>query len=147
MGAIKQEFAVLIALFLSACAVEDQQSLVVEVDPMQWREAAHFSIINSDTLSLRDISIFARYKFTKERVDSLPLHVVTTAPDQRRVVEQFTIYFDHNPGRQWERRLYREVTYRERVVFNQSGEYKIMIYPQQPAYGVEAIGVAIKPTP
>ncbi len=145
--ALKLQFAALIAMILSGCTVENRLSMVVDIDPVHWREAAHFSIMNSDTLSRRDISIFARYQPTKERVDSLPLHIITIAPDQKQIVEQFTIYINHKPGDQWVHRLYREELYREDVVFNQIGEYKIDIYPQVSTHGVEAIGVAIDATP
>ncbi|MFI3289812.1 MAG: hypothetical protein SNH55_05250 [Rikenellaceae bacterium] len=147
MGALRVQFAALIAMILFGCMSDNQLSLVVDIDPIHWREAAHFSIENSDTLSRRDISIFARYQLTKERVDSLPLHIITIAPDQTQIVEQFTIYINHKSGDQWVRRLYREELYRKDVVFNQLGEYEIMIYPQISTHGVEAIGVAIETIP
>lgn len=144
MGALKHYFVALIAWLLASCATGDEFVMVEDVDPEQWREAALFSIPNSDVTSSREISIFVRYQPSYERVDSLPLHVVTIAPDEARVVEQMTIYFDNGLSQQWRRRLYQETPYRQGVRFNQSGEYKIMIYPQGVARGVEAVGLKIE---
>ncbi len=118
--------------------------MVVDVDPVQWREAAQFSIPNDDVTSKRDISIFVRYQPSFEKVDSLALHVVTIAPDEARVVEQMTIHFDNSLKYQWRRRLYKEALYRQGVRLGQDGEYKVMIYPQGVAKGIEAVGVKIE---
>lgn len=144
MRAFKLQFAALIVWFLASCTDESQLSMVVDIDPMQWREAAQFSIPNNDVTSEREISVFVRYQPSYEQVDSLALHVVTIAPDEARVVEQLTIHFDNSLKQQWRRRLYQEVSYRRGVKFNQRGEYKVMIYPQGSAIGVEAVGLIIE---
>lgn len=145
MRALNSGFMALMTMLFMSCTLDSQPSYVVDLDPTYWREAAEFTVPNTDTIdNSREISIFVRFQPSKERVDSLPLHIVTIAPDAERVVEQFTIYFKHKMGDQWRRRLYREVPYRRRVRLSQEGEYKILIYPHRPTHGVEAIGVAIK---
>ncbi|MFI3247828.1 MAG: hypothetical protein R3Y39_01710 [Rikenellaceae bacterium] len=144
MRAFKRQFAALVSFALISCATDGQLSMVADVDPIRWREAAEFTLLNSDTLSVRDISIFARYQPTGERIDSLPLHIVTVAPNKARVVEQFTLQLKNRVGDQWRRRVFYEAPYRHEVKLRQSGEYKILIYPQSPQSGVEAIGIAVK---
>ncbi len=145
MRAFKLQFAALVAVIaiFTSCISRDQVALIADIDPVKWQSAVEFTIDNQDTVSLREISIFARYQPSQELVDSLPLHIVTIAPDRARVVEQLTLYFDRNSTTQW-RRLYREMTYRQGVIWRQSGEYKMMIYPQQPTLGVENIGITLK---
>lgn len=142
--AIRRSFAALIALSMVSCMGDDKLSMVADLDPAQWREAVQFEILNSDTLSMRDISVFVRYKPSFQRIDSLALHVVTIAPDQARVVEQLTIFFPRTSDDLWRRRLYGEATYRKAVRLSQMGDYRVLIYPQQAAQGVEAVGITLR---
>lgn len=144
MGGIGRYLAALIMLLMVSCVDDRQLSMVADLGSDQWRDAVQFDISNEDTLSMRNILLFVRYKPAFERIDSLPLHVVTIAPDRVRAVEQLTIYFPRTSSDLWQRRLYGEAEYRRDVVFNQIGDYRVLIYPQQPTYNVESVGVIVK---
>lgn len=131
-------------LLMVSCVDDDQLMMVVDLDSGQWREAAQFDIPNNDIRSMREISLFVRYQPSFARVDSLPLHIVTIAPDETRVVEQMTIYFPRTSSDLWRKRLYGEAVYRKNVRLSQSGDYRVLIYPQQITQGVEAVGITLK---
>ena len=128
------------ALLATGC-LSPHQSAVTDVDAASWREAAHLTLPNSDTTTLRDLELFLRCNdlFTE---DTLTVRIAVVTPDSLRHEEPFGLVFPpaHTPAA-----LTREadIPYRRRVRFARTGDYLITITPGRPVRGVEAVGINI----
>lgn len=131
-------------LTVGCMELEDVNLTAIDTPTVGWSDSVEFTFDNQDTLSRRDVDIFAYLMPLNGSVlDSLPLHIVTTAPDGARVVEQFTIYIDNRDGVRRQSNRYHETTYRSDVVWRQKGLYRVLVYPRGTVDGVESIGVKL----
>ncbi len=99
---------------------------------------------NSDTVTIRDIEIFARY-IPHQIDDSIRIIINTISPDSTLYDEEMTIYFDTHTGDRSSSMIGR-YPYRRHCVLRQMGSYKVEITPTDVVSGVEAIGINIERT-
>lgn len=123
---------------------ESGRSYAVDVDPRCWETKAALTLPNHDTLTLCDVGIFLRCndRFTE---DTLTLRIETITPDSLRVEEYLCIPF---PQIRTPAAVARETkaAYRRRVLFGQSGDYRLILTPTRSVRGVEAVGATIEAT-
>ncbi len=121
--------------------VASHQSVVVDVKSSGWAESVGVEMLNHDTVTLRDITIFVRYS-PFEVGDSLRLTLSTTTPDSLSFTERVNIYLDPEIEPRGASRLL-EFPFRSGVKWSQEGVYRVEFTPQQTIKGVEAIGINI----
>ncbi len=131
---------ILLAVVGGGC-IASHQSVVVDVNASAWRDQASVEMINHDTTTLRDISLFVRYS-PQIAEDSLHLSLTISTPDSLNYTEQITIYLDPKIEQRGARRVI-ELPYRKEVLWSSKGLYNITFTPQEEVHGVEAIGVNI----
>lgn len=138
---LAKRLALFVAVFAAAGCTSPRLSVVTDVDSRSWERPADIILENTDTTTLRDVTIFLRSNRRFE-ADSLPLHLLILTPDSLRYEERLTL----RPGRQQVSAALMaesEIPYRRRVIFRRAGQYRIIITPGQPIQGMEAIGINI----
>lgn len=130
-----------IALLLGGC-LSPHQAVVTTLRVGYWSESAEITLTNEDTVSLRDLYVILRYNDSFGG-DTLRLMVRTTSPDSLCYEEPFTLRV---PAQQHAAALENEalIPYRQRVVLNKGGDYRITFIPTYPIQGIEAIGINIE---
>ena len=122
--------------------VSPHQSAVTDVNPIRWDRKAEIHMPNTDTVTLRDASIFLRCndRFVE---DTLTIRITTLTPDSLRVEEPFLLVI---PRSESPAALMREVVvpYRRRILFTRSGDYRCIVTPTRPIRGIEAVGINIE---
>ncbi len=130
-----------LVLLLTACRME-HRSVVADVDPEAWTEAAEIVLPNDDTLARCDLSLFLRCD-PRFREDTLTLRIEVRTPDSLSCTEAFLFCAPRD------RRLpaihgEAAVAYRRRAVFGRRGDYRFVIAPVRPTRGVEAVGLHVE---
>lgn len=138
---LARHLPILLATLLCTSCMAPQRSEMVAVSPSGWHEAASVIVDNSDTLSLRKLSIVLRHNgdFAERE---LPLNVQILTPDGRIFEEShnFILHREHTAS------IISSVAtmpYREDVLFAMKGAYIFVFEPHAEIEGVEAIGVEI----
>ncbi len=134
-------FALILAVGLGGC-IASQSSVVENVNASGWRETKEITMMNSDTVTLRDLDIFMRYHPTLSPI-SFNISIESIAPDSTSCVEEITIYLDTSPDGRGVAKLSSH-PYRKDVLWRQVGEYRLLITPTTTVEGIEAIGVNVK---
>lgn len=129
------------AALLAAGCVSPHYSVATDVDAAAWREPATLLIANTDTTTLRDLSLFLRCNDRMPQ-DTLTVKIALITPDSLRCEEDFVVVV---PVSRAPAALAREtvVPYRRRVCFSRTGDYRMTITPRHAVKGVEAIGIHI----
>ncbi len=128
------------ALLAIGCA-KPVESVVCHVNPNKWSAAAIVEYNNLDTLSMRDISFFARCNTSFERSE-LPVTIRIEAPDSTYCVEEVVWRFDSERA-PMPTVATKQVGYRKDCQLKQQGRYTFAITPSEPAEGIEAVGLII----
>lgn len=133
----------LAALLLLCVSCRSAESVdMASVDPRGWSEAVRVEVENSDTLSLRKISVVIRYN-SSFKGSELPLLIAVQSPDSCLFEERVTLPTQGLATA----KIVSEVAslpYREEVLLARSGDYIFTFTPVEEMCGVEAIGVEIK---
>ncbi|MFI3282436.1 MAG: hypothetical protein SNG10_02765 [Rikenellaceae bacterium] len=132
---------IFISLIVVGGCVASHQSVVEDVNVDEWRDTEYVIMENHDTLTYRNIEIFARYSPSLVS-ESTTLTINTMTPDSTSYSEEVTIHFDKSPSQLNASRVVVR-PYREGVIWRQRGEYRFEITPVTPVVGIEAIGVNI----
>lgn len=129
------------AALLAAGCISPNYSVATDVDAAAWREPATLLIANTDTTTLRDLSLFLRCNDRMPQ-DTLTVKIALITPDSLRCEEDFVVVV---PVSRAPAALAREtvVPYRRRVCFSRTGDYRMTITPRHTVKGVEAIGIHI----
>lgn len=132
----------LLALLPAAGCLSPHRSVVTDVDPLGWSDAAEVRFENTDTLTPCDLRMVVRYDaaFAGGPVE---LEVTTVAPDSLQLTEHFTLCLARSRGPS---PLLRDtaVLYRRHAVLRRTGGYRVTIRPEEPVRGIEAVGIAIE---
>ncbi len=136
--------SVILFLMLLISCIGENAPLVVSTDIMRWQRAANFTILNQDTVSWRDLSLFVRYRPELLDVDSVVLRVVTTTPSERTLSEEVVVDLSGRREHYREDIVLLEVPYRENVVWRESGKYIMSIYPKKSFKGIDGVGLTTK---
>ncbi len=129
-----------LVLLLTACRME-HRSVVADVDPEAWTEAAEIVLPNDDTLARCDLSLFLRCD-PRFREDTLTLRVETFSPDRLRTREYHRIAPGTTRTAASVQRVV-ELPYRRDVRLQAAGDYYFVLTPVRPVEGVEAAGIRI----
>lgn len=126
---------------LAGCSAAGE-TVMQDVDPFGWDEAAVIEYDNRDTVSLYDLSLTVRYGI-ELKVNQLPLTITTVAPDSAYVSEPsvFFLKYDAKPA---STAAVEQTAYRRSARLSQLGIYKIIIEPRVPLRGVEAVGITFE---
>ena len=132
---------VLVGMFC-ACG-EKPEVYTADINPLSWteNEPVSVSFANDDTLSLRDISVIARYV---KDADNSDIRFVMSTVTPSGTVWSDTVVISRDHGGQvssdvWEN----EMAYRDKVLFEERGLYRMHFKPVGEVGGVYAIGVHI----
>ncbi len=134
----------LISLIVVGGCVASHQSVVTDIDVRGWSDTECIVMNNSDTSTLRDIELFARYSPSLVD-DSVTLSINTISPDSTTYSEELKIYFDSSMNERSASKM-GIYPYRRRVVWRQLGSYQIEITPSAHVKGIEAMGINIVKT-
>lgn len=128
-------------LLIGGC-LSPHQAVMTDTGGGTWSEKIRITLSNADTVTARDLYIVVRYN-DSFRGDTLRLTIETTSPDSLVYEEPFTLGI---PPRRQPAALADEISilYRRRVIFPDSGTYRIAFTPAVPVRGVEAIGVNLQ---
>lgn len=124
------------ALWFASCSSHGTTVEMNDMPEYRWSEAAHFSVDNDDTLSLRDLSVVVRYN-RELKADSITVAITTLTPDSLRLDERFTL---HVPRTNEVRAVERIFPYRRNARFMRPGIYRFTISPADEIIGVESVG-------
>lgn len=133
--------AALCLLMCVSCATPTNVEITT-VNSRGWREAAGVVVKNSDTLSLRKLSIVIRYNSRFEPV-VLPLFIRVTAPDGR-IFDDVQGFSLQGGSAAKVVSMVESLPYRDSVQLSLVGEYTFEFTPTFEIKGVEAIGVEIE---
>lgn len=128
---------------LCGCLSEHTER-AADTDPSGWMagDTVSVAVDNSDTILLRDISLFVRYD-DSFRPQALPLSVMVTAPDSSRFSESITLHIDRDANSFTGHKEY-SVPYRSAVSLNREGTYRFSFAPlTEEVEGICAIGIKI----
>lgn len=133
------EAAFALALLTATGCGASQPATSADVDPASWHDAAEVALVNTDTLTERDLMLYLRCN-DRFGEDTLTVRIAVCTPDSLRYEEPFTLVI---PPTGTPAALAREVAvpYRRRVVFRRTGLHRIRITPLRPVRGVEAAGI------
>lgn len=134
-------------LLLSAGCAGRPESRAVAVNPCGWEsgEVREMSFVNSDTVSLREFSVFAvtggRYA---AGCDSLPLEITVHTPDSLLFTERVVLPF----GTDAAEGTVRQRTFRSHGVLRREGTYRFAVGHMSgtPVRGLRAVGIEITET-
>ena len=138
-SAIMGLVAVIVATVMVACGNTGHTVAVEDVESRVWSEPMDFYYDNSDTLSLRDVSIVVRYE-GKEVADSVAMDILTVSPDSLVYEEPFTLHIPRLADMRPEEHTF---LYRRRVLLSRPGRYLFRLTPNAPAEGVSSIGIVV----
>ncbi len=124
-------------LLFAACSSHGTTVEMNDMAEYRWSEAAHFSVDNDDTLSLRDLSVVLRYN-RELKADSITVAITTLTPDSLRLEERFTL---HVPRTNEVRTVERIFPYRRNARLMKPGVYRFTISPDDEITGVESVGL------
>ena len=132
---------VLLVATLCLSCLAPQPAEMATTDAHCWESGAQVEIANTDTLSLRQLSIAIRTN-SQFKATALPLTIAVTAPDGTAFQEQYSL-----PTADIEKSAIVAksiaIPYRDRVCLSQSGNYRFIITPQIAIKGVEAVGIVV----
>lgn len=142
MGQIWATLIALSVLLLGGCSTDDGVTVATDTDPALWRIPVELSFENRDSLSLRNIELFARLdeRFSE---DTLTVRIETRSPDSMLFSEYYRLLF-RLPATATPLRRVAQIPYRRHVVLPRRGRYHVRISPTRRIAGVEAIGMQIK---
>ncbi len=135
-------YAVTLVAALIAVGCSERTVQMQSVNPRGWSQPQSVAFRNSDTLSMRTVSVVLRYN-SAFRADTLALRIIVSLPD----AGQFAETFDFIPS---DRRkaagvaTVESVGYRRHSVLSQCGDYLFTIEPCKPVKGIEAVGINIE---
>lgn len=129
----------LLAAALCSCST-GRQSYAADTDLKSWNSAAEIVVPNTDTTTLRDISVFI-YHTDTFREDSLTLRITTTTPDSLRRTEYLQLVTRRHRSAAMSGE--QAAVYRREAVFNKKGNYTMTITPVRSVKGVAATGVQL----
>lgn len=130
-----------LAGLLSAGCLAHTQCAAVDVDAREWSRPAFITFTNADTVTLRDLRLFFRCN-ERFSADTLPLRVMLLSPDSLRCEERIVLHPVRNELPAARTRIC-ELPYRSRVQLTDTGSYRLIIGPETPQRGIEAVGINI----
>lgn len=127
---------------LSLSCIAPYSAEMVAVAVGGWSEPARIVVENSDTVSLRNLSVAVRYN-SSFKGEHLPLRVKILTPDGRLFEEeqQFVVRRSYTAAAI---SAVESMPYRADVSLSMSGAYIFVFEPMTELKGVEAIGVEIE---
>ena len=128
-----------VMLIVAGCGTAKRSVEMHDTEHSEWREYEDFYYDNSDTLSLRDVSIVVRYE-GKEVADSVAMDILTVSPDSLVYEEPFTLHIPRLADMRPEEHTF---LYRRRVLLSRPGRYLFRLTPNVPAEGVSSIGIVV----
>lgn len=136
-------------LWLAYCAISilcvgcihPTQAVIADTNPYGWSDTLQLKFQNGDSTTLRDINFVIR-KNREFRDDSLHVEFTILTPDSCHYTEQVIFPMVHNRQAAALRDI-DEMPYRQRVVLDRCGEYKIIVVPLKRSIGIEAAGINI----
>lgn len=140
--------AALSAVSLAGC-VSDNPRGVADVDPAGWAlgEEVRVTIDNSDTVSLRRLSVFMLHGAEALDGRAVELAITTLTPDSLTITESMMFYptTGEKAGAGASQLMESVQTYRSDVVLRRQGQYIFDISHRraQSVKGVRAVGVEI----
>ena len=140
MGVVR--ILVVVATSILCSCLAPQNVEMVGVDMESWNKADSLVYDNSDTLSLRNLSVAIRYNDNLKRV-VLPLKIGVTTPDARHYADTVELQLRH-PSTALAVATTESLPYRTNVQLSQKGCYTFSFEPLEEVQGVEAIGIEIK---
>ena len=132
---------VLLVATLCLSCLAPQPAEMATTDAHCWESGAQVEIANTDTLSLRRLSIAIRTN-SRFSEDTLPLTIEVIAPDSTSFQEQYTLLTAEIESSALVMQS-SAIPYRERVCLSQSGNYRFIITPRTAIKGVEAVGIVV----
>lgn len=116
-------------------------TVVTDVRPGGWSDAAALEYENADTLSLRDMTLMVRHD---DRIagDSVTLRISVYTPDSLLLKESLRLDV---PRSHKAAALAGEIDapYRQKVRLGKQGVYRIEITPARTVKGISAVGMTI----
>lgn len=154
--------AILSAAALASGCTAIGLTAAADIGGREWRSPVMVAVTNTDTLVLRDMTVFLRCN-DRFRDDTLTLRLETFTPDSLRFAETFVFTPDaasddtatgtersahaerrgHRSAAHTASPVRREATSccRTRVRLGAAGTYRFVITPCRPVEGVEAAGI------
>ena len=132
--------ATMIMAALAVSCNEQQHSIEMhDMEECVWTGTEEFTYDNTDSLSMRDISIVVRYG-AEYVADSVCLRILAISPDSMVTAEPFTLRIPRIKEVRPEEQTF---LYRKDVVLGRCGEYKFRITPDTIVEGISAVGIMI----
>lgn len=112
---------------------------MTDVDAQYWCKPAEVTLENADTTTFCDLQLLLRCNqlFT---ADSIRMTVTFFTPDSITYAERLTFPVDHDRRASALRNTI-EVPYRQHIILQHSGSYRISLTPYMPQHGIEAVGL------
>lgn len=153
----KRIIRIVFSIFIAAAAFvtllsvlpEDGNSIAAEVDAEGWNyeDAAELVYYNTDTLSLRQLSLFVRADGGfAERNAPLTFEISTLSPDSLFVSETWTLYPERGGAEFLSKQYYDyEQPYRCNALLSKKGIYRFRVSHSEaePIAGIWAVGINI----
>ena len=126
------------AASFTACTVPGETAVAV-LPPGVWSDPVELLLPNRDTLGTYDWRLFLRYD-EHLAPDRFTLQLTVLTPDSLRFSEPVTVQLPSGPA---PAALLREfgIDYRRRVRLARTGSYRILLRPQTPLQGIDAVGI------
>ena len=131
--------AIFLSLVCTSCFAPEVTEMA-SIEGSEWNKEVHVEVANSDTLSLRNLSIAVRTN-SRFRESELALKIQTLTPDGRSFEEE--CHLPIKVGRSAIVAQSVALPYRSDVCLAQQGKYIFVLTPLAPIKGIEAVGVAI----
>ena len=133
----------LVAIFALLCmsCLAPQSAEMVAIDGREWSQSAQIEIENSDTMSLRNISVAVRTN-SRFKDSTLPVKIEVLTPDGRIFSEECSFATTSAEGAKIVSQSV-ALPYRNDVVLSIKGRYIFVLTPLVPTKGIEAVGVVI----
>lgn len=135
--------AAMALLGLTQCRVRENTILMQSVDMRNWSNPVSVTYHNSDTTSLRNLSLTLHVNrlYEEEQID---VEVCMMSPDSLRYTELIALPTYPQWANPATLTTDVEVPYREGVKLRCEGEYIVTITPHRTMRGVEAVGMNFK---
>jgi hypothetical protein len=134
--------AVVVTVLALCCSCRSKGYVDMQpVDIRSWQTPVSIIYENSDTVSLKSISVALRYNdnFTS---DTLSVYIQTSLPDAHQARERVVLNLQRG-YRATQLTASESIGYREKCLLDQRGSYIFTITPCREVCGIEAVGVEI----
>ena len=132
--------AAIAILLMVQCRVVENTVVMEDVSVRSWTEATTIKYVNSDTTTLRNLSVTLHVNRLYNN-DSIALEISTMTPDSLRYTEQVVMPATAEWPSENATTTDVEIPYRKNARLRCEGEYVVRITPQKEVVGVEAAGI------